>query len=145
MLLIKKSCVQKKKVEKQSRTSYITRGTVERKSPISDQVLDPVLGTWVKYMPKHCSQQQLGGKGAAAAAASARVERDIFFGSQAGYPHGSLMCTTACMHFGMAVICKKLLLGSDEDHVLNQKLNYIMGVSSNTHGRLEQLHQVYGQ
>ena len=66
----------------------------------------------------------------------------ISFNSQAGYSNGRLMCTTACMHIGMAVICGKLRPGGqDGDHVLNQKLNHIMGLSNNTHSRLERNNQ----
>lgn len=68
---------------------------------------------------------------------------------QSSYPHGSQMCTTACMQVGMAILCRQLdLRGSHAAFAardtractrVSGMLNWCMNASSTVHGRVEAL------
>lgn len=82
-------------------------------------------------------------------------ECSFFCNQQAVFPHGSQMCTTACMQVGMAILCGQLDLcaawriGCERDGCtqLQQRslnsckvvgmLNWCMNASSTVHGRVE--------
>lgn len=66
--------------------------------------------------------------------------RTVVCSPQTSFRHGAHMCTTACLHVAMGILCKRVLLAGDDDASLQKKLNHLMGLASKVHGRLEAEH-----
>lgn len=62
---------------------------------------------------------------------------NIYFSGQRAYPHGTHMCTTACMHVAVAALCKLLDVGNASVHVLKSKIDSIMQLASRSHAGFE--------
>ena len=72
----------------------------------------------------------------------AEQARTVYFKGQGTYSHGSCMCTTACLQFAMAVLCKRinlLLTDEDSENILRGRLDHVvMALASRSHAQLEQ-------
>jgi hypothetical protein len=62
---------------------------------------------------------------------------NIFFSGQNAYPHGTHMCTTACMHVAMATLCRLLDFGGCA-RSLKTNVEGIMQLASMSHAGFEQ-------
>lgn len=70
---------------------------------------------------------------------SSAGQQNIFFRGQHSYPHGTHMCTTACMNMAVAVLCKLVEVGRGHDEV-QKSLEGIMQLASQAQAGFEVQH-----